>query len=121
MELTAAERLEIFLLLHHPKLKMHTIRLSESPGFLQSVYGLIDIRGASYDSKSHPLRLWQELHHYYSQHIDVLKRKHGQPTLILWNGRVFHLDQTRTFKEVKEERRPRRKRERSKKTLLEGG
>lgn len=122
MELTPAERLEVHLILHYPKVKMKSVRLSEVPGFLQSIHGLIDIRGVSYSSSNPPLRLWNELHYYFNQHVDVVKRKHGQPTLILWNGMVFHLDQTRTYnKEVSQGRRIKRHRPRNIQTISEGG
>lgn len=118
MELTPIERLEVHLMLHYPKVKLKNVRLSENPGFLQSVHGLIDIRGVSYSSNNPPLRLWNELHYYYSQHVDVIKRKNGQPTLIVWNGMVFHLDQTRTYqKQYSTGRGLRRERQRNSQTI----
>lgn len=100
IELTTEERLKIHLLLHYPDVKLKNITLCKKPGFLQNTINnsLIDIRGASY-GPNNPLRLWDELHSYFTQHIQILKRKNGQPTLILWNGMVFHLDQTRTYQE----------------------
>lgn len=122
MELTPIERLEVHLLLHYPKLKLQHVRLSPTSGFLHTPLGTIDIRGVSYSPNNPPLRLWNELHYYYSQHVDVIKRKHGQPTLIVWNGMVFHLDQTRTYqRQFSQPRGLRRKRQRNSQTILEGG
>lgn len=98
IELTAAERLRIHLMLHYPHVKMKDLRLSEVPGFLEAYpSGRIDIRGASYGSGSSSLRLWNELHSHFCQHVQVLKRRYSTPTLIEWNGMIYHLDQTRSF------------------------
>lgn len=119
MELNPVERLTIHLLLYHPKVKMKDVRISGIPGQLLTAYGPIDIRGASYDSKSsHSLRLWTELHEHFSDHVDVLKVNNGQPTLIIWNGMVYHLDQTRSYKAP--ERRVHRERRRKIQTIMEG-
>lgn len=119
MELNPVERLAVHLLLHYPRVKMKDVRLSGTPGHLLTSSGSIDIRGASYDSKSsHPLRLWTELHEHFSHHVDVLKRNNGQPTLIIWNGMVYHLDQTRSYKS--QERRVHRERKRNIQTIREG-
>lgn len=112
MELTPAERLHVHLLLYYPYLRIKDVSLSNTPGFLQYENGLIDIRGASYGTGGHPLRLWNELHQHFAHHVDVIKRKYGQPTIVLWNGMVFHLDQAKTYR-LKEERRPHRDRERT--------
>lgn len=110
MELTCEDRLKIHLLLHYPNVKLKHVNMSYKPGFLKHKSGLIDIRGASYGTATHHLRLWEELHDYFTQHIELVQAKNGQPTLILWNGMVFHLDQVRTYRS--QERRNHRKRER---------
>lgn len=110
IELTPGERLHVHLHLYYPGVKMKHVRLSENTGFLEVVpLGQIDIRGASYGPKDNPLRLWNELHGHFSQHVKVMKRKNGHPTRILWNGMVFQLDQNFTYTR---DRRPRRIRER---------
>lgn len=99
MMLTPADRLKVHFTLFYPHIKLKHVRMSHVPGFLQTLSGqMIDIRGASYASTNPPLRLWNELHSYFTQHVEVLKRKNSLPTLIVWNGLVYHLDQTRSFK-----------------------
>lgn len=99
IELSPADRLKVHLMLFYPHIKMKHVKLSFVPGFLELPSGqLIDIRGASYGSDSHALRLWNELHGHFTQHIQILKRKNSLPTLISWNGMIYHLDQTKTFK-----------------------
>lgn len=99
MDLTPADRLQIHLTLHYPGVKLKHVRLSDTPGFLElSPFGRIDIRGASYATNGNsPLRLWDELHGHFAHHVEVIKRKNGLPTLIEWNGMVYHLDQSRSF------------------------
>lgn len=98
--LTPTDRLKIHLTLHCRKVKIKHVRLSEVPGFLEVAPfngGLIDIRGAGYGPGNPPLRLWNELHTYFTDHVEVIKRKNNVPTLIAWNGMVYHLDQTKSF------------------------
>lgn len=99
MELTPADRLKVHLLLHYPNVKVKHVQLSETPGFLKAMpYGLIDIRGAGYATGNPPCRLWNELHEHFTHHVEIVKRKNSIPTLIVWNGLVYHLDQSRSFK-----------------------
>lgn len=99
IELTAAERLKVHLTLFYPSIKMKHVRLSAVPGFLELPSGkLIDIRAASYGSDTPPLRLWNELHSHFTQNVQVVRRKNGLPTLISWNGMIYHLDQSKSFK-----------------------
>lgn len=100
IELTAAERLKVHLMLFFPHIKVKHVRLSATPGFLELPSGQqVDIRGASYGNDNSPLRLWNELHKHFTQNIEVLKRKNNLPTLIAWNGMIYHLDQTKSFSE----------------------
>lgn len=120
MDLTSADRLKVHLALHCPGVKMKHVRLSDVPGFLElSPFGRIDIRGAGYANDNPSLRLWNELHGHFAQHVEVIKRKNGIPTLIEWNGMVYHLDQTRSFVTVY--RRNEHNRERRKNTEKESG
>lgn len=98
MELKPVDRLKIHLLLHYPRLKMKHVQLSDRPGFLQAPSGLIDIRGASYAAGTPPLRLWNELHSHFAHHVEVIKRKNNIPTRIAWNGMIYHLDQSKSFR-----------------------
>lgn len=109
MELTAADRLKIHLLLYYPSVKMKHVELSDTPGFLRcNPYGLIDIRGAGYGSGNPKLRLWNELHSHFTDKVSVIKSKNGFPTLIEWNGMIYHLDQTRSFTHTARRNKPNR-------------
>lgn len=102
MELTPLDRLKVYLTLYYPNLKLRNVRLSKKPGHLHtSAHGLIDIRGAGYGSGNPPLRLWEELHDYFIGVVSIVKRKHGQPTLIEWNGCFYHLDHHSSYKHKK--------------------
>lgn len=104
IELTPADRLKTHLILNYPRVKMKHVRLSDEPGFLQtSPDGRIDIRGAGYAKGNPSLRLWNELHRYFTQHVEVVKLKNGLPTLIAWNGLIYHLDQSKSFKPIREQ------------------
>lgn len=105
MQLTPVDRLRVHLALYHPKLKVKNITLSMNPGFLNSTQGIIDIRGAGYGKDSSSMRLWNELHSYFCHHVDIIKRKNNHPTLILWNGNVYHLDQQRSHRPRREVKR----------------
>ena len=98
MNLSPLDRLRIHLILYHPKVQIKHICLSSKPGFLITANGAIDIRGASYGDENPKLRLWNELHDFFKDHVTVISRKNGRPTHIAWNGNVFHLDQTQSFK-----------------------
>lgn len=98
IDLTPSDRLKTHLILHCPNVKMKHVRLSSTPGFLEvEPSGQIDIRGAGYGPGNARMRLWDELHGHFAAHVQVIKQKNKIPTLIEWNGMIYHLDQNRSF------------------------
>lgn len=100
MELTPIDRLKVYLNLHYPKCKMRHIRLLGEPGWIQIDKEAVDIRGVGYPPKTAILRLWKELHEHIS-FVDVQKEKNGQATRIEYQGAVYSLVPSLTYRKKK--------------------
>lgn len=98
MELTPVDRLQLFLELNYPGLKLKHVTLLEAPGWLMIGPKAVCIRGVGYPRRTAILRLWKELHGYFNTHVSVIKEKHAQPTKIEWQGRTYSLDRHSTYK-----------------------
>lgn len=98
MNLTPEIRLKAHLILYYPNVRMTTVSLSATPGYIITGSAVINIRGAGYAPGNAPLRLWNELHAYYSSHVEIVREKNKQPTIIAWNGMVYTLDQKRSHR-----------------------
>lgn len=100
MQLTAIDRLCVFLEIHHPDIHYSRLSLSQEPGFMIYKKGglTIDITGVGYDpARGGKYKLWRELHQHYNAHVEILKKKNGTPTKISWQGKVYDLNRRDTF------------------------
>lgn len=100
MELTAIDRLCVFLEIHHTDIHHSKLSLGKQPGMMVYKKGglIIDITGVGYDpAKGGKYKLWRELHEHYNSYIDIRKKKNGIPTKISWQGRVYDLCRRDTF------------------------
>lgn len=98
MDFTPVERLQLFLELHYPGIKLHQVSLLAAPGWLMIGPKAVNIRGEGYPRRTPVLRLWKELHGYYNAHVDVVIEKNAMPTKIVWQGRTYILDHWTTYK-----------------------
>jgi len=98
-ELTPVDRLNTFLQLNYPGVKLHQVKLMPTPGWIMVGPKAVDIHGVGYPPRTATLRLWKELHEYFNTHVDVAKEKNGQATKILWQGCWYNLDQHLTYRE----------------------
>lgn len=105
MILSPLDRLLIHLALYYPDVRLKDVSLHEKAGILHVPTGTINIRSAGYGKESPSLRLWNELHDYFKEYVKVLRTKQGQPTRIEFNGCIYNLDPSKTYRQKEEKRK----------------